>query len=291
LSRIDKALEKAAERREEKEPKATAAASRLEQTMEKAAEKRLEGEGGAARNTAKSTGPTSPVQNLQIDHPMIFTYNDPRSPIAEEFRKIKTSIVNMVRQGEGKKSLMITSSLSGEGKSLTAINLAITLAQEYDHTVLLIDADLRKPSIHKYFHLSPKAGLADCLCDGTDLSSVMIRTSIGKLSFVPAGREVENPAELLGAQRMKALVQEVKNRYPDRFIIIDSPPVLPVAETRSLSTYVDGVLFVIRQGAVSRRHIDDALNALHRKKVIGLVYNSIRTESLSGRYHYYYHGY
>ncbi len=222
---------------------------------------------------------------------MIVTYNDPRSPIAEEFRKVKSTIVNMVRQGDMKKTLMVTSSLSGEGKSLTAINLAITLAQEYDHTVLLVDADLRKPSIHKYFHLSPKAGLADCLCDGLDLSSVLIRTSIGKLSFIPAGREVENPAELLGAQRMKALVHEMKTRYPDRFVIIDTPPVLPVAETRSLSTYVDGVIFVVKEGSVSLRHIDDALNAIHRKKVVGLVYNHVRNESLSGRYHYYYHGY
>ncbi len=290
MSRIDKALEKAAQRREGRDD-APAGASRLEQTMEKTAEKRREEEGQTHRSDARPGVSVSTVQNLQIDHPMIFTYNDPRSPIAEEFRKIKSSIVNMVRQGEGKKSLMITSSLSGEGKSLTAINLAITLAQEYDHTVLLIDGDLRKPSIHKYFHLSPKAGLADCLCDGIDLSSVIIRTSIGKLSFVPAGREVENPAELLGAQRMKALVQEVKSRYPDRFVIIDSPPVLPVAETRSLSTYVDGVLFVIKQGAVSRQNIDDALAAIHREKVVGLVYNSIRNETLSGRYHYYYHGY
>ncbi len=281
MSRIDKALEKAAELRG-KEASAAASGQSAESHRKQ----------GTNVTGAPNKGVSvSPVQNLQIDHPMIFTYNDPRSPIAEEFRKIKSNIVHTVRQGEGKKSLMITSSVSGEGKSVTAINLAITLAQEYDHTVLLVDADLRKPSLHKYLHLSPKAGLADCLCDGLDLSAVMIRTNIGKLSFVPAGREVENPAELLGAQRMKVLVQEMRSRYPDRFIIIDSPPVLPVAETRSLSTYVDGVLFVIKQGAVSRRQIDDALNVIHRKKVMGLVYNQIPSESLNGRYNYYYNGY
>lgn len=282
MSRIDKALEKAAELRGKEAVKTASGQS---------VESHREGEGKDGTGAPSKSVSLSSVQNLQIDHPMIFTYNDPRSPIAEEFRKIKSSIVNTVRQGEGKKSLMITSSLSGEGKSVTAINLAITLAQEYDHTVLLVDADLRKPSIHKYLHISAKAGLSDCLCDGLDLSSVMIRTNIGKLSFVPAGREVENPAELLGAQRMKVLVHEMRSRYADRFIIIDSPPVLPVAETRSLSTYVDGVLFVIKQGAVSRRQIDDALNAIHRKKVVGLVYNQIPNESLNGRYNYYYHGY
>lgn len=282
MSRIEKALEKAAQLR----TKEGSAESRVDQALRRAAEP-----GGPETIGDKPPEATAPVQNLQIDHPMIFTFSDPRSPIAEEFRKLKSTLVNMARQGDMRQTVMITSSLSGEGKSITAINLAITLAQEYDHTVLLVDADLRKPSIHKYFHLTPKVGLSDCLCDGLDLSSALIRTSIGKLSFIPAGREVENPAELLGSQRMKTLVQEMRNRYRDRFVIIDAPPVLPVAETRSLSTYVDGVIFVIREGTVSTQNINDALGAIHRKKVLGVVYNHIRNESLSGRYHYYYHGY
>ncbi|MBE0596507.1 MAG: tyrosine-protein kinase family protein [Desulfuromonadales bacterium] len=284
MSRIEKALEKAAQLRK----KENGTDSKLDQVVRSATGPDQQGEEGGP---AKISHEGRPVQTLQIDHPMIFTFSDPRSPIAEEFRKLKSTLVNLARQGDLRKTVMITSSLSGEGKSVTAINLAITLAQEYDHTVLLVDADLRKPSIHKYFHLTPKVGLADCLCDGLDLSEAIIRTNIGKLSFIPAGREVENPAELLGAQRMKALVQEMRNRYPDRFVIIDTPPVLPVAETRSLSTYIDGVIFVIREGMVSPQHINDALGAIHRKKVLGVVYNHIRNESLSGRYHYYYHGY
>lgn len=286
MSRIEKALEKAAELRGGEH--GVAAPSRIDKSVEKAVEGKpsAPGEGGG-----EYEGPTEPNPELQIDHPMVVTYSDPRSPIAEEFRKLKSTLVNMVRQGEVKKTLMITSSLSGEGKSVTAINLAITLAQEYDHTVLLVDADLRKPSIHKYFHLAPRIGLSDCLCDGLDIGQALVKTGIGKLSFLPAGREVENPAELLGAQRMKTLVQEMRHRYPDRFIILDTPPVLPVAETRTLASYVDGVIFVVREGAVSRTHVEDALNAIHRPKVVGLVYNNIENESLKGRYHYYYHGY
>lgn len=286
MSRIEKALEKAAELRGGQGP--AAAPSRIDKSLEKAVEERS---GSAAGEARGYEAPPSPIPDLQIDHPLVVTYHDPRSPIAEEFRKLKSTLVNMVRHGEVKKTLMITSSLSGEGKSVTAINLAITLAQEYDHTVLLVDADLRKPSIHKYFHLTPKIGLSDCLCDGLDIGQALIKTGIGKLTLLPAGREVENPAELLGAERMKALVQEMRHRYPDRFIILDAPPVLPVAETRSLASYVDGVIFVVREGAVSRTHVEDALDAIHRKKVVGIVYNHIENESLKGRYHYYYHGY
>jgi exopolysaccharide/PEP-CTERM locus tyrosine autokinase len=287
LSRIEKALEKAAELRDKQEGGA-AGPSRIDQALEKAIDQR----GGPGEGQRTEPPPAEPpLHNLQIDHPLIFTYSDPRSPIAEEFRKLKSAIVNLIRQGDPRKVLMITSSLSGEGKSITAINLAITLAQEFDHTVLLVDADLRKPSIHKYFHYTQKVGLADCLADGIDVAAAVVRTNIHGLSFIPAGREVENPAELLGSQRMKTLIHQLKHRYPDRFVILDTPPVLPVAETRSLATFVDGAIFVVRENAVSAQHVNDALEAIQRKKVIGLVYNSVRNESLNGRYHYYYHGY
>lgn len=287
MSRIEKALEKAAELREKQEGGQT---SRIEKTLEKTVDLQTRTDSPQAADGTAAAAERQ-VHNLQIDHPLIFTFSDPRSPISEEFRKLKSAIVNMIRQGDPRKVLMITSSLSGEGKSITAINLAITLAQEFDHTVLLVDADLRKPSIHKYFHYHQKIGLADCLSDGLDISAAMVRTNIGRLSFIPAGREVKNPAELLGAHRMKALVHELKHRYPDRFVIIDTPPVLPVAEARSLATYVDGVIFVIKEGAVSVQNVQSALDAIHRKKVLGVVYNNVRIEGLGGHYHYYYNGY
>lgn len=293
MSRIEDALEKAARLRESKgEGEEGAAPTPLERTIGRVAPGwNREAVKPARKEPAEKGAPPVAETELQIDHPLVVTYRDPRSPIAEEFRKLKGAIVDRIRQGEARRTLMITSSLSAEGKSMTALNLAITLAQEYDHTVLLVDADLRKPSLHKYFHINPDIGLSDCLSDGLDIGEAIIKTGIGKLSFLPAGREVENPAELLGAERMKVLVQEMRQRYPDRFVILDTPPVLPVAETRTLCAYVDGVVFVIREGAVSRTHVEDALAAVNRKKVLGVVLNNIRSESLKGRYHYYYHGY
>jgi protein-tyrosine kinase len=283
VSRIEKALEKAAEQRGSREKDEPG-------IVEKSIKKKLPEESGEAYSSAP-VWTAEPAMDMKLDHPMLITYRDPRSPISEEFRKLKSSLVTHAREGNAKKALMITSCLSGEGKSVTAINLAITLAQEYDHTVLLVDADLRKPSVHKYFRLTPKRGLADCLSEGSDIGPALIKTGIGRLSILPAGREVENPAELLGSQRMKALVHEMRQRYPDRFIIFDCPPVLSVAETRSLSSFVDGILFVVKEGMVSRTHVLDALGAINEKKVLGIIYNHIENESLMGRYHYYYHGY
>ncbi len=290
MSRIEEALEKAAGQRSAPRQKETTG------IVESSIKKTLpETDAGVAASAPprRHVWPSdaAPSAPMKIDHPMLITYRDPRSPISEEFRKLKTSLVTHAREGDAQKTLMITSCLSGEGKSVTAINLAITLAQEYDHTVLLVDADLRKPSVHKYFRLTPSLGLSDCLSDDIDIGAALIKTGIGKLSILPAGREVENPAELVGSQRMKTLVDEMRQRYADRFIIFDCPPVLSVAETRSLSAMVDGILFVVKEGMVSRTHVMDALGAINEKKVLGIVYNHIENESLKGRYHYYYHGY
>jgi protein-tyrosine kinase len=287
LSRIEKALEKAAELKGQKnvEP----APGRLEKAMEKAAA--LGGSPNTPVAGRKADMYVLPDHDLSIDHPLVVTYMDPKSPISEEFRKLKSYLVNLERQGEVRRTLMVTSSIGGEGKSITAINLAITLAQEFDHTVLLVDADLRKQSINNFFHLENGKGLADCLQDGMDLGAGLVKTGIGKLSLLPAGREVENPAELLASDRMRQLLQEMRNRYPDRYIILDTPPVLPVSETRILSNLVDGVIFVVKEGAVSLPNIQDALNSVSKSKVIGIVYNHINPESLAGHYHPYYHGY
>ncbi len=289
MSRIEKALEKAAELRGEGKKMPSPAVKNADYRTSDAQEKRAEPP--PQRPQGRSPLPDVPVEPLKIDHPLIVTYREPKSPIAEEFRKLKSMIVKMGPQGNVPKTLMVTSALSGEGKSVTAVNLAITLAQEYDHSVLLFDADLRKPSIHKYLNLETRFGLSDCLLDGIDLSEALVRTGIGKLSFLSAGRSVENPTELLGSRKMRALVQEVRHRYPERFIIFDTPPVLPVAESRLLSTYMDGVIFVVREQVGSVMNVQDAIDALRRESILGIVYNHVRNESLSGRYHYFYDGY
>lgn len=278
--------------------------SRIEQALEKAAKMRSDMAAEevlplqdvnfqeAVANREQTEWYESPaVPAVDISNPYLVSVNSPSSQVAEEYRKLKSIIVRLTRSEEFMNTLMVTSSLGGEGKSITALNLATSLAQECDNTVLLIDADLRKPCLHRYLGLEPGPGLADCLVDGTDVGSALIKTGIGRLSFLPSGRSLENPAEMLSSQKMRNLLSEMKHRYPDRYLIIDTPPVLPVAETRSLSPLVDGVVFVIREGVPSLADVSEACASLGVKKVIGAVYNDAVLPIHGRGYRYYYEGY
>lgn len=231
------------------------------------------------------------VSELKINDPVISTCADPHSPVSEEYRKLKSAIVTMTKQDGFRNTIMVCSSVGSEGKSITSINLAVTLAQEHDHTVLLVDADLRKPSIHGILGLQPERGLVDCLTGDTDVSDVLIKTGIGRLTFLPAGTPLRNPVELLSSQVMKEMVAELKHRYPDRYIIIDTPPILPFAETRFLGELVDGIVFVVREGQASLADVSEAIDALPRNKLLGIVYNDTNVEKFGDRYYYYHYSY
>jgi protein-tyrosine kinase len=278
--------------------------SRIEQALEKAALLRKTSGNGVARTKEESNvvaqtvlqcplpaAITGSELKLQVENPLIATLCDPHSPASEEYRKLKSSLVAFIKKDEFKNVIMVTSSVGCEGKSMTAINLAITLAQEFDHTVLLIDADLRKPSIQDYLGMEPGKGLSDYLSNGTVLSDLLIKIGIGRLTLLPAGTPSRNPVELFSSHKMKDFIAEIKERYPDRFIIIDTPPVLPFAETRLLGALVDGIVFVVREGQTTLENITESINALSKAKLIGTVYNDATAQSLNDRYYYHYHGY
>jgi len=269
--------------------------SRIENAMEKAAQLR---QGAIARpgmprpvlrsaviHSAPSVAEVK--QKVTSDNPLLVTLNDPGSPVAEEYRKLKSILVKMTCGAEFKNTLMVTSSIPGEGKSITALNLAISLAQEYDHTVLLIDADMRRPSVHRYLNIQRKKGLAECLTGEADLSDAITPTGIGKLSVVTVGSLPPNPAELFSSNRMKDLLEELKLRYHDRYIIFDTPPLLPFAETRSLAHLVDGVVFVVMEQMASQTNVRDALDALKGCEVLGIVYNDTVIAHNMERYYSY----
>lgn len=238
----------------------------------------------ATTQPPRDRGYELPATKLQINNPLVVTANDVHSPVAEEFRKLKAYLVKTLREGRQCSSVMVTSSVGGEGKSLTSINLAVTLAEEYDHTVLLVDSDLRKPTLHSYFGLPQGPGLSDYLFGRVQLADVIVKTGVGKLSLLPAGAPVPNPAELFSSERMRDLAAELKRRYADRYVIFDSPPVLPLAETRILGHYVDGILFVIREGVTSKRQALEGLATLKSGHLLGVVYNSASLASIADRY-------
>jgi protein-tyrosine kinase len=221
-------------------------------------------------------------------NPCLVMANAIESPAAEQYRKLKSVILGHVKKGSAGNSLMITSPMAGEGKSLTALNLAISLAQEYDHTVLLIEADLRKPSLLKYLGLEGDLGLSDCVLDGVDIDAALVATAIGGLSILPAGRVVDNPVELFSSSRMQAFFADIRNRDPDRFVIIDTTPLLPFAEPQYIASVVDGVILVVREHHTSIEKLKRALELLKNHKLLGVVSNCVsRDNMLEGYYGYY----
>ncbi len=224
-------------------------------------------------------------RTLSPTNPFLVNLHDPHSPSAEEYRKLKSVLVEMTRLQDGfKNAVLVTSSVPNEGKSLTAMNLALSLAQELDHTVLLVDADLRRPVLHRYFEIEQGVGLADVLLGEARIGETIISTGIGKLSIMRAGASINNPAELFSSSKMKGVVDELKKRYPDRYLIFDSPPVLPFAETRSLAHLVDGVVFVVMERLASQANVKDAIYSLKGCRLLGLVYNAA-LESRDVRYY------
>jgi len=269
--------------------------SRIEKALEKAAQMRSDAPSAVVAEKPQSTAASVIRQTaartitINADNRLLTAIADPHSAVSEQYRKLKSSLVRLTNQDSFRNLLMVTSAIAGEGKSLTAANLAISMAQEYDLTVLLIDADLRRPSIHSYLGFEQTIGLSDCLQDGIDIGEAIIKTNISKLSVISAGREVAKPLELFASKKMQELMAEIKHRYNDRYVIIDTPPLLPFAETRSLAHIVDGVVFVIHEGVTPQESVLEAREVLKGCPVLGVVLNeSTAIDTESSHYSRYY---
>jgi receptor protein-tyrosine kinase/non-specific protein-tyrosine kinase len=269
--------------------------SRIENILAKA-NKLKEGQVGqrAVNNNAPAPAPAVKLPQdvfsvetaLHVENPCLVTITDPGCPISEEYKKLKSMVMKLTNSGRLLNTIMVTSTVAGEGKSITALNLAVTLAQEYDHTVLLVDTDLRKPSATNYLGIQSRLGLSDCLTRDIDAGEALVKTGIGKLVVLPAGKSVDNPVELLSSGKMQTFVKELKNRYQDRYVIFDTPPVLSFAEAHSLGSIVDGVIFVVREGTASMPNIKEALNLLKNANILGIVYNSVEINRFDSHYRY-----
>jgi non-specific protein-tyrosine kinase len=201
----------------------------------------------------------------------------------ESYKVLRTRIQQAAKTRNWN-TFMITSPNSGEGKSLTAINLALTFAKAYNQTVMLVDCDLRRQNIHKMLGLQSAAGLVDFLVDDKPLQEFMIWPGIDKLTLISGGRSIQNSAELLASERMKSLVKELKTRYEDRYVIFDVPPVLSGADTLALAPSVDCIVMVVKESRTRMRDIKKALDMLPKDKFLGYVLNS---QHKSGKGYYY----
>ncbi len=240
-------------------------------------EKEIKAEPLSDVHDKKSSLHNSPIKRsdtmdpIPID-PMLVTGLSPQSVESEQFRLLKNNIL-FPEKGNVPKCIMITSASPGEGKSFVAANLAISLSQSIDEYVLLMDCDLRDPSIHSMFGYNNTQGLSEYLAKGKPLSSLLIKTFLDKLTILPAGKIPNNPSELLSSEQMRRLIHEVKLRYSDRYIIIDTPPPYLTSETSVISRQVDGIVIVIKQGETRKKEILDIVDIYGREKILGVVYN------------------
>lgn len=210
----------------------------------------------------------------------------------DEYRRIKRPLLanafgktaSLVAQGN---LILVTSSIPGEGKTHTAANLALSIAQEKDHTVLLVDCDVNRHGISRLFGLTNKPGLVDVLeNDGLTIADVMLRTDIPELSIISAGKSHEYVTELLASQKMTDFISELASRYDDRVIILDGPPLLPTPQTQVLAGLVGQIVFVIEAGKTPQMLVNEALELLPKEKATNLVMN--KSEGISNRGGYYY---
>jgi exopolysaccharide/PEP-CTERM locus tyrosine autokinase len=205
-----------------------------------------------------------------------------RTRLLEDFRVIKRPLLQraFAERTPGEKPgnlIMVTSSLPGEGKTYCAINLAMSIAMELDHTVLLVDADVARPSVLRSLGLPAHRGLMDILLDDKiDMADVMLRTNVDTLSILPAGTSTPRATELLASSAMSTLVDEIANRYPDRVVIFDSPPLLLTSESRVLASHMGQIVMVVEAQTTTQHAVKEALHQLEGYPNVNLIYNKTR---------------
>jgi len=199
-------------------------------------------------------------------------------PLADVYRILRTQVLE--RLGiDGLTTFAICSANTGEGKTLTAVNLALSLAMDVNQTILLVELDLRKPSLAKMLGLTIEAGLDDYLEDRAELSDCLINPGVERLVILPVRGTVENSSELLASPKMQNLAHELKNRYPDRLVMYDLPPLLATDDCLAFLPNVEAMLFVAREGVTTEAQIERSLGLLKRKTMIGSILNgSMQTD-------------
>ena len=215
----------------------------------------------------------------------------PRSRIADEFRVIKRPLIANA-SGKGSSPIkngnliMVTSAVPGEGKSFSSVNLAMSIAMEFDRSVLLVDADVARPSLPQRLGLPDTPGLLDVLSDkSVDLSQVLLRTNVEKLTFLSSGKQHERATEMLASDAMTELLDELAARYSDRIVIFDSPPLLVTTEARALATHMGQIVFVVHAETTLQSEVMQALATIEACQIKLMVLNGARTQA-QGAYGY-----
>lgn len=268
---------------------------RIKQALERA---RAERAGQSAVSPSPQQRPVAaPRTETQIQYTETRVFSSPPSvlknkhviaglgpgAVADAYGLLRTRVLQRMRQNSWN-ALAITSPSAGDGKTLTAVNLAVSLAREVNHSVLLVDLDLRRPSVHTYFGYQPASGLADYVLNDKPLSEILFNPSIERLVVLPNRKPIANSSEVLSSPRMVELVSELRSRYPERLVIFDLPPLLLTDDALAFSPYIDALLLVIQEGKTKREDLVRASEMLTEVNVLGSVLNRAQDPGLGTYY-------
>lgn len=257
---------------------------RIKQALQRAREERVHSSGG--RPESSSTAIAWPIRYTQTrivevsnewlrEQRIVSAFVS--GPYTDAYKILRTHVFQRLRDHNWS-TLAVTSPRDGEGKTLTAINLAISLSQEIGRTVLLVDADPSRSRVHEYFGFKPERGLSEYLLGEAELPELLVSfAGIDNLSFLPGGRVLANSAEMLGSPRMAGLVDELKHRYASRVIVFDLPPLLASANALAFAPHVEAALLVVEEGATSAEDVVRATELLQKTRLIGTVLNKSRS--------------
>lgn len=244
----------------------------------------------------KKTSRTVSIDLGRLDEMGLVSPLQPQSRVMEEFRVIKRPLLQNVR-GSGVSHvknanlIMVTSALVGERKTTSSVSLALSMAMELDRTVLLVDGDVARPSVLRTLGVSSEAGLLDLLVDpSVQISDVLVRTNVEKLTLLPSGRFQPHATELLASEAMARLLAELATRYSDRIIVFDSPPLLITNEARVLAGHMGQIVVVVEAESTKQAAVREALAVIEHCPVKLLVLNKAKRASRPGNFSYYGYG-
>ncbi len=226
----------------------------------------------ALTSTGRKTSQKIDLNPAFLDEHLV-SLTEPFSLAAEQVKKLRTKIILSAPERLPHKTIMVTSAVPREGKTTISLNLALSLAQGLDEYVLLVDGDFRKPEISKYLGIEFNRGLSNYLTSEMDLSSVLVKTDLSRLTILPMGIAPAKPSELLASERMKHLIEDLQSRYQDRYIIFDTTSLMSTTEADILANQVDGIIIVVRYGETDREVVKQALKNIDRDKILGIVFN------------------
>ncbi len=228
-----------------------------------------------------------PAERLSLTqlHPRLILLTDPHAAECEQYRTLRTQLFHAAEKNRNQ-IVVVTSALAGEGKTSTVLNLALAIAQSKEKRVLVVDGDLRRPNVASFLGLRPELGLGETLRGECDALGPIFSLEGEELYVLPVSKESDNPTELLSSERVSEMISQLRGYFD--FILFDSPPIMPFADTRLLANHADSVILVVRAGMTQCDTVEKAIEALPSGRILGIVLNSAEHIKETGYYDYYY---